>query len=129
MSKIEPGNDGASIGMRPALAATHTPQCRASNSPSPFSMPSQTSMAKRSLAGAKAAIIADGWRSLPGRNPNVAGKIVGRDVHQDADASHARGLLPPRRDRPRRRRATEEGDELAPFDGLRHSILPAQGAP
>jgi hypothetical protein len=50
------------------------------------------------------------------RDPSLTfaiGLHVGR--HQQADAPHAIWLLPSRRERPRRRRATEEREERAAF--------------
>src|SRR5262249_21994287 len=41
---------------------------------------------------------------------------------QRADAPHAPVLLPPRRERPRRRRGAEEGNERATVHGCGHSI-------
>jgi hypothetical protein len=40
--------------------------------------------------------------------------IVLRNRHQDPDPAHLIGVLPARRERPRRRRAAEKGDERAP---------------
>ena len=47
-------------------------------------------------------------------------RIVRGQVHEHADAPHPLGLLRPRRERPRRRRAAEQRDELAAlsFDHL-----------
>ena len=42
-------------------------------------------------------------------------RIVGSHAHQHADAPHPLALLRPRRERPRRRRAAEQRDELAPL--------------
>ena len=41
--------------------------------------------------------------------------------HEHADAPHPLALLRPRRDRPRRRRAAEQRDELAPFHSITSS--------
>src|SRR5262249_62171144 len=46
-------------------------------------------------------------------------RIVSGQIDEYADAPHPPALLRPRRNRPRRRRAAEEGDELAATD---HSI-------
>jgi len=51
-------------------------------------------------------------------------RIVRGQVHQHADAAHALALLRPRGERPRDRRAAEQGDELAPS----HLLLAANGA-
>src|SRR5215831_11931857 len=45
-----------------------------------------------------------------------------RKIHQHGNASHPLGLLRPRCDRPRRRRAAEQRDELAPLHLRGHSI-------
>ena len=44
--------------------------------------------------------------------------IVGRDIHQHADAPHPAGLLRPRRERPRCCRAANKRNELAPPHGM-----------
>jgi hypothetical protein len=51
---------------------------------------------------------------LESRNAALAFRIVGGQAHRHADTLHALGLLPPRHQRPRRRRAAEQRDELAP---------------
>src|SRR5262249_38279129 len=43
--------------------------------------------------------------------------------HQHADPPHALGLLRPRRERPRRRRAAEQRDELAALHSITSSAL------
>src|SRR5262249_1186671 len=48
--------------------------------------------------------------------------IVRSPVHEHADAAHALALLPPRRERPRRR-AAEQRDELAPLHSITSSAL------
>src|SRR5229473_46039 len=52
---------------------------------------------------------------------------VRRFAFEIADHRHRR-LLRPRRERPRRRRAAEEGDEIAPPNVICHPIFPAQSA-
>src|SRR5262249_6401717 len=47
--------------------------------------------------------------------------------HEHADAPHPLGLLPARRDRPRRR-AAEYGQQFPPSDGHCHTPLPREGA-
>ena len=50
-------------------------------------------------------------------------KGFGRRCPQDEDADHRhRCLLPPRRHRPRRRRAAEQGDELAAAYSFDHLV-------
>jgi hypothetical protein len=52
--------------------------------------------------------------------------IVFEPGHQDGDSSHAIKLLRPRRARPRRCRAAEKSDELAPLQSIElHSAAPA----
>ena len=52
----------------------------------------------------------------PQRKPEIPYRL--RRTHEHADTPHLLGLLPPRRERPCRRRATEKRDELASL----HSI-------
>ena len=54
------------------------------------------------------------------REAGLRFRIVRGDAHQHADAPHPLALLRTRRERPRRRRAAEQRDELAPssFDHL-----------
>src|SRR5258708_25978383 len=47
-------------------------------------------------------------------------------AHQEADPPHALGLLRARRERPRRRRAADERDELAPSQGWHRLSPPVQ---
>src|SRR5262245_14314919 len=49
-------------------------------------------------------------------------RIVGDKTHQHADPPHPLGLRP-RRERPRRRRAADEGDELAAVHSIASSTL------
>src|SRR5439155_24781668 len=56
------------------------------------------------------------------REARLAFRIVLGEGQQHADAPHPIGLLRPRRPRPRRRRAAEEGDELASLHERFHSI-------
>src|SRR5262249_18939000 len=51
--------------------------------------------------------------------PRLGSRIVGSHIHEHADSPHPLGLLGAGRDRPRRHRAAEQRDELAPPD---HSI-------
>src|SRR5262249_20567403 len=54
--------------------------------------------------------------------PRLPLRIFGREIHEHANSSHpAGGLLRPRRERPRRRRAAEQRDELAPFHSITSS--------
>src|SRR5262249_10934359 len=48
-------------------------------------------------------------------------RIVRGQRGQHADAPHSLALLRPRRERPRRRRAAEQRDELAPFHSITSS--------
>src|SRR5262245_21073145 len=50
-------------------------------------------------------------------------RIVRGQAHEDANASHSLGLLRARRDRPRRRRAAEQRDELAPLHSITSSAM------
>ena len=49
------------------------------------------------------------------RRRGLCVRIVRGDGHEHADAPHAFALLRARRERPRRRRAAEQRDELAPL--------------
>jgi hypothetical protein len=42
-------------------------------------------------------------------------RIISSQIDEHAEAPHALSLLRPRRERPRRGRAAEQRDELAPF--------------
>ena len=55
-------------------------------------------------------------------------RIVRGDVHEHADAPHALGLLRARRKRPRRRRAAEQRDELAPLHSITLSARPSSAS-
>src|SRR5262249_30396375 len=56
-----------------------------------------------------------------GRTAGLPFRIVGGEAAREyADATHPRGLLRPRRQRPRRSRAAEEGKEGAAMDALAH---------
>src|SRR5262249_50109695 len=48
-------------------------------------------------------------------------RIIGGEIHQHADAPHPLRLLRARRERPCRRRAAEQRDELAPFHSITSS--------
>jgi hypothetical protein len=47
-----------------------------------------------------------------------SGPLPRAEAHQHTDASHGFALLRVRRERPRRRRAAEERDEIAPFQAV-----------
>jgi hypothetical protein len=51
--------------------------------------------------------------------------ITGRAAHQHTDPPHPLALLRARRERPRRSRAAEQRDELAPSNAECHLIPPA----
>ena len=53
------------------------------------------------------------------RDPLLRLRVAFGEASEDSQLPHPLGLLPPRRHRPRRRRAAEQGDELA---ARRHSI-------
>jgi hypothetical protein len=52
---------------------------------------------------------------LEGLNAELSFPVTLGLVDEYADPPHALGLLRPRRERPRRRRAPEQRDELAPL--------------
>ena len=51
------------------------------------------------------------------REAGLCFRIIRGQVHEHADAPHPLGLLRVRRERPRRRRAADQRDELAPSHG------------
>src|SRR5262245_56803149 len=54
-------------------------------------------------------------------DPGLPFRIIRSEVHEHADAPHLLGLLRARRERPRRCRATDERDELAPSHSISSS--------
>ena len=71
---------------------------------------------------------AEGFQSLPKRDDTRQhfGVVLGVYV-QERDTSHALGLLPAHRERPRCRTA-EKHDELAPFEPTKlHPAVPSHG--
>ena len=66
----------------------------------------------------------------PLREPGQLGlclKIVFAVRHQHADPPHSLALLRPRRERPRRCRAAEQRDELAPLHSITSSARSSEG--
>src|SRR5262249_49038679 len=63
-------------------------------------------------------------------SPNVRliFRVAFRVGHQDANPPHLTGLLRPRSERPRRRRAAKKCDDLAPLYRCTHSIPSSAGA-
>jgi hypothetical protein len=57
-------------------------------------------------------------RSLAGRIWQARRRFLCQPRNQHANAAHLLALLRPRRERPRRRRATEQRDELAPIHSM-----------
>jgi hypothetical protein len=55
------------------------------------------------------------------REASLAFRIVRRQAHEHADAPHLLGLLRARHERPRRCRAGEQRDELAPLHSITSS--------
>src|SRR5262249_11434407 len=57
---------------------------------------------------------------MESREARLSFRIIGRQIHEHADAPHAI-VLRPGRERPRRRRAAEQRDELASLHCCGHS--------
>src|SRR5262249_50878714 len=60
---------------------------------------------------------------MESRKAHLTFRIIGGVIHEHADAPHALALLRARRERPCRRRATEQRDELAAVHSITSSAM------
>ena len=60
--------------------------------------------------------------------PDAPFRVAFRDAHEGADQPHTIRLLRARRNRPSRRRASEQRDELAPPHSITSSVRPISGS-